>query len=266
MSTLPSIFVSHGAPSLLIEDVPAREFLATLARHYERPRAILCISAHWETERPAVSAAASPATIHDFGGFPDELYQLRYPAHGAPWLAERVHVLLKKGGVLSDVSPNRGLDHGAWVPLYLMYPRADIPVTQLSIQRHRDPTAHYRIGRLLAPLREEGILVLGSGSFVHNLARVSPGSETPAPWALEFDGWMDAHLRESHLDALLDYRRLAPHARLAHPDDDHLMPLFSALGAAGERPQVTRLHESWTWGSLGMSAYAVNGDATEARR
>jgi 4,5-DOPA dioxygenase extradiol len=252
----PAVFVSHGAPTLAIEQNGTVEFLKRLGGELGRPEAILCVSAHWNTEAPAVSGAERPETIHDFGGFPDELFRMRYPAPGAAGLAERVRELLGEAGLACTVSPRRGLDHGAWVPLKLIYPEADVPVTQLSVQPSLGTEHHFRMGRALAPLREEGVLILATGSATHNLSRIGRG-EVPPDWAREFDEWLFRKISEGALGELLDYRRLAPHAAVAHPTDEHLLPLFVAMGAGSEESQVRgrSLHSGWTWGSLSMAAY-----------
>ncbi|HEX7956134.1 MAG TPA: class III extradiol ring-cleavage dioxygenase [Pyrinomonadaceae bacterium] len=254
---LPTVFVSHGAPTLAVEENDTTEFLRGLGGEFGRPRAVLCVSAHWDTTTPTVSAAASPETIHDFGGFPAELYRIRYRAPGAPALAARVAALLGGAGLDCEVTNERGLDHGAWVPLRLMYAAADVPVAQLSIQPRQDAAYHFRLGRALAPLRDEGVLVLATGSVTHNLARLGAGAPPPE-WAREFEAWLSRKVTEGDVEELLDYRRLAPHARLAHPTDEHLLPLFVALGA-GSVDGSTRgrsLHRGWTMGSLSMAAYS----------
>jgi 4,5-DOPA dioxygenase extradiol len=255
-SNFPVVFVSHGAPTLALEQNSTVEFLKRLGGELGRPSSILCVSAHWNTEAPAVSAAERPETIHDFGGFPDELYRMRYPAPGAPRLAGRVRELLGAAGIACTVSPGRGLDHGAWVPLQLIYKEADVPVTQLSVQPSLGTEHHYRMGRALVPLREEGVLILATGSATHNLSRIGRG-DVPPEWAKEFDEWLLRKISEGAIEELLDYRRLAPHAAVAHPTDEHLLPLFVALGAgAGESPAPGRsLHRGWTWASLSMAAY-----------
>jgi 4,5-DOPA dioxygenase extradiol len=258
---LPAVFVSHGAPTLAVEQNDTVEFLKRLGGELGRPGAILCVSAHWNTEAPAVSGAERPETIHDFGGFSEELYRIRYPAPGAPRLAARVRELLGEGGLSCTVSPARGLDHGAWVPLRLIYPGADVPVTQLSVQPSLGTEHHLQMGRALAPLREEGVLVLATGSATHNLSRIGRG-EVPPEWAREFDEWLFRKITEGSLAELLDYRRLAPHASVAHPTDEHLLPLFVAMGA-GAVDSSTRgrgLHRGWTCGSLSMAAYGFGSD------
>jgi 4,5-DOPA dioxygenase extradiol len=251
---LPAVFVSHGAPTLAVEQNDTVEFLKRLGRELGRPEAILCVSAHWNTTAPAVSAAERPETVHDFGGFSEELYRIDYPAPGAPSLAGRVRELLEGAGLACTISPARGLDHGAWVPLRHIYPEADIPVTQLSVQPSLGAEHHLRMGQALAPLREEGVLILATGSATHNLSRIGRGGAPPA-WAGEFDEWLYEKINIGALEELLDYRRRAPYASVAHPTDEHLLPLFVALGAGGAEARGRSLHRGWTYGSLSMAAY-----------
>lgn len=255
-NSFPALFVSHGAPTLALEQNGTVEFLKSLGKGLGRPKSILCVSAHWSTDAPTVSGAERPETIHDFGGFSDELHHMRYPAPGAPGVAERVRELLDEAKFACTITSNRGLDHGAWVPLKLIFPEADVPVTQLSVQPSQGTEHHYRLGRALAPLREEGVLILATGSATHNLSRIGRG-EVPPEWAREFDEWLYGKVTAGALEELLDYRRLAPHATVAHPTDEHLLPLFVALGAgSGETTARGRcLHRGWTWGSLSMAAY-----------
>jgi 4,5-DOPA dioxygenase extradiol len=255
---MPSVFVSHGAPTLAIEANDTVEFLRGLGARLPRPSAILCVSAHWETRVPTLSAAERPETIHDFGGFPAELYRVRYEAPGAPRLAARAAELLSSAGIKSEVSPSRGLDHGAWVPLSLVYPEADVPVTQLSVQPGAGAAEHFRVGQALAPLRGEGVLLLATGGATHNLHKIGRGSDAP-DWAARFDEWLDEKVAGGSYEELLEYHRLAPHAELAHPTDEHLLPLFVAAGAGGG-PGL-RLHKGWTHGSLSMAAYMFGGGA-----
>lgn len=255
-----TIFLSHGAPSLILEPSPAREFLSGLGRRIDRPKAILAVSAHWETQRPAVNAVSANETIHDFHGFPSALYALRYPAPGSAVLAARVADLLEKAGFAPETDHARGLDHGAWIPLKLVYPEADIPVVQLSVQSRLGPDHHFAVGRALAPLRREDILIVGSGSFTHNLGELDwAGSGAPAPdWTADFIAWMDAALVEGRTDDLLAYRQRAPHAARNHPSEEHLLPLYVAWGAAGAGRRTERLHASMTFGTLSMAAYAFS--------
>ncbi|HEY9645392.1 MAG TPA: class III extradiol ring-cleavage dioxygenase, partial [Chroococcidiopsis sp.] len=185
------------------------------------------------------------------------LYQLKYPAPGAPELAARVMALLTKAGFAPQIDRDRGLDHGAWEPLMLMYPEADIPVTQLSIQPHLGTAHHVQLGRALAALKDEGVLIVASGTATHNLRALSADHNAPVlDWVVEFDQWLAKAIASADLDALLDYRRQAPHARQSHPSEEHFLPLFVALGAGGDRPHATQLHSSFQHGALSMAAYA----------
>ncbi|WP_116135370.1 DODA-type extradiol aromatic ring-opening family dioxygenase [Trinickia diaoshuihuensis] len=235
MSRLPSLFLSHGAPTLPIDpSMPSGEF-ATLGARLPRPRSILVLSAHWGTNIPVASTAEAPETIHDFYGFPRALYELQYRAPGAPDVARQAAALLDAAGIAAQTQPH-GLDHGAWVPLLLMYPEADIPVAQLSIQPHRDPAHHYAVGRALRPLADDGVLIVGSGQITHNLRAADFGAKPgdADPRVAQFTDWFESRLAERDVQALLDYRLRAPHAALMHPTDEHLLPVFAALGAASD--------------------------------
>ncbi len=261
MSVLPTIYVSHGSPMLALQDSPARRFLQGLGASLPAPTAILMVSAHWQTANtPAVSLAPQPATIHDFGGFPQALFDIRYPAPGAPELAERAAALLEGAGIAAGRSAGRGLDHGAWVPLSLMYPDADVPVAQLSLVHGATPAQHELIGQALAPLRAQGVLIIGSGSLTHNLYELD-GQRLDAPmphWVSEFEAWIRQRLLDGDRAALRDYRQQAPSAARNHPSEEHLLPLFVALGAAGPAARARRLHASVEHGVLAMDAYAFD--------
>jgi 4,5-DOPA dioxygenase extradiol len=250
---LPAYFVSHGAPSLPFDDVPARGFLRDLGREIGKPRAILAVSAHWDTSAPQANRVAVNDTIHDFRGFSPALHAVRYPAPGDAALAQRVAMLT--GGTLDTA---RGLDHGAWVPLMLMYPGADVPVVQLSVQSHLGAAHHIALGRSIASLRQDNVLVIGTGGFVHNLRQLAAEGAPEPHWSQEFSGWMHEKLMAGDEAALADYRKAAPHAVLAQPTEDHFMPLFVAFGAANEKPKAARLHSSATFGSLRMDAYSFS--------
>lgn len=257
---LPTIFVSHGAPTLALQDVPARRFLDGLGTGLPRPRAVAAVTAHWETPHPSVGGALRPETVHDFGRFDDRLFALRYPAPGDPALADQVSDLLCGAGLASEVDRTRGLDHGIWVPLLLMYRDADVPVVPISVQPGCGPAHHLQVGRALAALREQDVLVLASGSFTHDLSRFrgrALESATPAD-VDEFAGWFDQALTQGRTTDLLGYRTRAPHAEENHPTEEHLLPLFVALGAAGPGARAERLHRSSTYGVLRMDAYAFH--------
>jgi 4,5-DOPA dioxygenase extradiol len=257
---LPSVFVSHGAPTLPFEEVPARRFLEDLGRELGRPEAVLCVSAHWESARPALSLAEAPETIHDFYGFPESLYEITYSAPGAPELARRAAALLAGAGREASLVETRGLDHGAWAPLLLMYPEAETPVTQLSVQTQGGPAGHVELGRVLAPLRAEGVLILGSGGAVHNLREWRGGEADVPDWARAFDDWLAERIEVGAVEDLVDYRSRAPSGERAHPTEEHLLPLFVALGAGMAADGGGRvLHRSFGPGGLSMAAYAFDG-------
>jgi 4,5-DOPA dioxygenase extradiol len=259
MTALPSVFISHGAPTLPIDpSMPSGEF-ANLAATLPRPRAILVLSAHWATAKPAASIAARPETIHDFYGFPRALYELRYPAPGAPELGAEAAALIGASGIAATTA-DYGLDHGAWVPLLLMFPDAEVPVAQVSIQPHLDPAHHFRVGRALRSLREDGVLIVGSGQITHNLraADFSARPEDADPRVSEFTGWFEERLLKRDIDALLEYRRRAPHAVLMHPTDEHLLPVFSALGAADDDFKLGIQSLGTFQKSLAMTNYVFN--------
>jgi len=256
---LPTLFISHGSPMTALMDSPARHFLAGLGGLFERPKAILVASAHWVTAAPTVNAVPRNTTIHDFHGFPKALFELEYNAPGAPDLALRICDLLQAGGFSPRLDRARGLDHGAWVPLLLAYPAAEIPVLQLSLQPPQGAAAHVALGAALRPLRAEGVLIIGSGSFTHDLRRFRGGVALDVPETpdvTEFSDWMDARIMAADIASLIDYRRLAPHAADEHPTEEHILPLHVALGAASESFQATRLHRSVEFGFLRMDTYA----------
>jgi 4,5-DOPA dioxygenase extradiol len=257
---MPVVFISHGSPTLAFDDVPARNFLVRLSSRLPHPKAILCISAHWEASVPSITGGAAPSTIHDFHGFPKALYDLRCDAPGDPALAARVAGLLEGGGYAPSINDTRGFDHGVWSPLMLAYPQSGVPVVQLSLLRRHSPADHISLGRLLAPLREDGILILGSGGAVHNLRALDWHNRSGIPgWAVTFDQWLTTNILAGNFDALSDYRAQAPEAEIAHPSEEHILPLFVALGAAAgvsQNAQGGLLHQSFTFGSLGMSSYA----------
>jgi 4,5-DOPA dioxygenase extradiol len=256
MTSFPAVFLSHGAPTLAVEDGSDTQAWAKLASQLPRPDSILVVSAHWDTDAPAASTSEQPETIHDFFGFPRELYEQRYPAPGAPVLARRTAALLSAAGLRCEMNAKRGLDHGAWVPLKWMYPKADIPVTQLSVQSHRGPRHHHAIGRAIGALRDEGTLILASGGIVHNLRDLEwhmRGTRQASDWARTFNDWIAARVKIGAVDELLDYRRLAPQAERCHPTEEHFDPFFVALGAGG--PAARRLELGFDLGSLGMDGY-----------
>lgn len=250
----PALFVSHGAPSMVIEPCPTRSFLERLGEEVGTPAGIVCVSAHWTTREPRVTTHPHPPTIHDFGGFAEELHRLEYRAPGDPQLGERVLTLLGEHGLGGEPDPVRGYDHGAWSPLMLMYPQAQVPLVQLSVQPHLGPEHHLELGRALAALRDEGILVLASGSTTHNLADFFGRSLDAAPlsYARDFAQWLKEGIEAGRVEDLLAYRERAPEALRNHPTPEHLLPLFVALGAGGKGRQI---HDAYTYGALSMAAF-----------
>lgn len=254
---VPPVFVSHGSPMLAVEPGAAGAMLAQLGRDLPRPRAVLVVSAHWEAPGPVVGTNPRPGVIHDFYGFPRQLYELDYPAPGAPTVALRAAELLREAGLDPRGSDTRGLDHGAWVPLRYLYPAADLPVAQLAVSPARGARFHLDLGRALAPLADEGVLVLGSGGVTHNLGefRGQP-ADTPAPdWVVDFGDWAAARLAAGDSDAVVDYRRSGPAALRNHPTEEHFLPLLVALGAAGIGARGRRLPAGTTYGILVMDAF-----------
>lgn len=258
MTQMPVLFLSHGSPLLAIEPSPARDFMLQLGEKLPRPKAVLVVSAHYETARPAVTAGAAPETIYDFGGFPRQLYEMRYPAPGAPDVARRIAELFREVELPTQLDQKRGLDHGAWVPLSLIYPAHDLPVLQLSLLTSEDPNVHEAVGKVLRPLREEGVLIVGSGSATHNLReyfRPSQKYEVTPDWVSGFQDWLADRIQANDREGLLDYRH-HPLGLKNHPTAEHLMPLFVALGAADEEEPGQRLHTSLENYLIGMDAYA----------
>jgi 4,5-DOPA dioxygenase extradiol len=256
---MPTIFVSHGAPSLLLDRDPTFHFFKELGRLIPFPKAILCVSAHWETYNPTVTGNSQPETIHDFFGFPKALYDIEYPAPGDYRLAQTVREMIIGAGFKCDVDKGRGLDHGTWVPLKLMYPSAEIPTIQLSVQTAKGGTDHHlKIGKTLQSLRQHGVLILGSGGATHNLHELGryPINDSPQPYAVEFDAWLCESIQNASDEDLLNYKKRAPSAARNHPTDEHFLPLFVPLGAGGKGTKGKQLHQGFTYGLFSMAAYA----------
>ena len=257
MTRQPTLFLSHGSPMHAVEPGAAGKAWAALGKTLPRPRAVLIASAHWESAVPMLTGNPQPATIHDFGGFPAELYKLRYAAPGAPDLAAQTVALLKAADITAGVDGCRGLDHGAWVPLRWMYPDADVPVVQISVQPGRGTAHHLRLGRALAPLAADNVLIVGSGHTTHNLRdwMADPRRQAPLPYAAAFAEWLGDRLRAGDTEALLAYREQAPDAARAHPSEEHFLPLFVAWGAAGTDADVVPVVEGFEAGALSMDSY-----------
>ena len=259
---LPVLFVSHGAPTFAIEPGLAGPQLAALGRALPAAEAVLVVSPHWMTRGGVrVTASPLPETIHDFGGFPRDLYALRYPAAGHPALAARTAELLAQAGYQAGTDPRRGLDHGAWVPLRHLYPEAQVPVFQVSLPQPLDPAGALAFGRALAPLRGQGVLIVGSGSMTHNLYEFRGHGGGDAPYVAQFTQWVREAtrnaMRDGDVQPLIDYRRLAPHAERAHPTDEHFLPLLVAIGAAAAGEPLQVIDGGITYGILSMESYVI---------
>jgi 4,5-DOPA dioxygenase extradiol len=267
MATIPSLFVSHGAPTMANQANDVTRAWTRLGNVLPRPEAIVMVSAHWDNLHPARLRSAAARDDPRLHRLPEELYQIRYPAKGSPILAQRVQASLANAGLVVEVDSTRGLDHGAWVPLKWMYPKADIPVAQVSVQSRQGARHHYAIGKALAPMRAGGVLVIGSGGIVHNLRDLDwSGSGAVMDWARDFNDWIAQKVEARALEDLLDYRRLAPLPSRAHPTEEHFDPFFVAMGAGGfpepnheddiaEAPGAERIELGIQMGSLGMEAW-----------
>ena len=252
----PGLFVAHGAPDVILSDIPARKFLTELGPRLPTPRGIVVVSAHWQTNDLRMTGPSTLETIYDFFGWPAPLYDIVYHASGAEWLNQRLARVLDEAGYTVRLALRRGLDHGAWVPLSLMFPKADIPVVQLSLLRSASPELHFRIGQALDGLRHEGVMILGSGGLVHNLRQLMPEGTPPDSWAQSFDTWLFDRLVTRALPELFDYASQAEYANLAHPTGEHLLPLFVSMGAGWSEEHTKNIHRSFSYGNLSMASYA----------
>jgi len=251
---MPALFIGHGSPMNAIEDSEFSRAWAEVARSLPKPKAILCVSAHWQTAGTRVTAMEQPRTIYDFYGFPQELYEKRYPAPGSPELAKMTVETLRESHVGLD--SERGLDHGAWAVLCQMYPKADVPVVQLSLDQRKQPALHYELGRELRALRRKGVLIIGSGNIVHNLREMA-WEDTAYDWALEFDSHMKDLILSGDHKAIVDYSKLGRSARLAVPTLEHYLPLLYVLGAQNKAERVKFFAEKVTLGSMSMRSVRV---------
>ncbi len=261
MSTPRTLFLSHGAPTLALDHSPTVAFLRDLGQRVTKPKAVVIVSAHHTTAAPVLGAHPAPPTVHDFGGFPEPLYRLRYPSAGAVDLAERTAATLRDAGFDAAIDPRHGIDHGVWVPLLHLFPAADVPVVPLSVSPRQDAAWHLALGRALAPLLSDEVLLIGSGGFVHNLGRLAwqtPDARIPSDWARDFADWMTARIQDGESGRAVDWLAQAPQPRLAHPTPEHLLPLFVAWGAAGADADGTLLHQDWELGSLAMHAFGFS--------
>ncbi|SDM02624.1 Aromatic ring-opening dioxygenase, catalytic subunit, LigB family [Modicisalibacter muralis] len=255
------LFISHGSPSLTISEHPARDFLVELGQRLPRPRGALVVSAHFETPTLTLGGAAQPQTLHDFHGFPQVMYQQRYPAPGLPDIAERLSAQLSAHGIEARVDSKRPLDHGIWSPLSLVWPEADVPLLPVSVPMALGDNERLALAAQLGRFAErEELWLIGSGSATHNLGDRKPGDARPDAWAQAFHDWSRDVAERGDLAALGDWQRRAPHARHAHPTPEHFLPLLMAVGALEGAPMTT-LHESFMFGNLSMLCLAASATA-----
>lgn len=255
---MPSYFFAHGAPSIVLEDNEYTQLLKNFKDHSPKPKAIVLFSAHWEESVQSVSAAETYETIYDFGGFQDELYQMTYPAQSDRFLSEQIQKLFEQQGIQNVRNEERGLDHGAWAVLKLLYPDADIPVVALSVNRNLPNEQQYQIGKALAELREQDVLIIGSGGTVHNLRKLNWRSNGTDEWAAQFDSWLQNKLEAWDTESLFQYRELAPFAQESVPTSEHFIPLLLAMGTGDSNRQAKLLHRSYQYGNLSLSGWQFN--------
>jgi 4,5-DOPA dioxygenase extradiol len=254
MELAPVFFISHGAPTFAIEPGTLGPRLHTLGQQLASAKAVLVVSPHWQTRDVQVMTTVKPETMHDFGGFPAALYKLQYPASGQPDIAAEAARLLTEAGFATTFDDQRGLDHGAWVPLMHLLPDVNVPVFQVSMPRTLTTAQALKLGQALAPLRAQGVVILASGSMTHNLYEFSPYATRVEPYVQEFAAWVRSAVQAKTTDALVAYRELAPHAQRAHPSEDHFLPLLVALGARCD-DEVRVIDESIIHGMLSMESY-----------
>lgn len=247
---IPSIFICHGGPNLVFEKNDYTKFLKELGRRYT-PKGIVIFTAHWESDTLAISFRDDTyEMIYDFGGFQKELYSFKYPAKGSIEIASSLQTKLESHGITTKKDESRGLDHGAWVVLHLMYPEANIPVVQVSVNPKLSLEEQYKIGQSIQELGKEDILVIGSGATVHNLATIDWEANDTKAWAMEFDSWLIDKVEKKDLDSLMAFENLAPYAKLAIPRNEHLVPLFINMGSGQNKVSPKLLHRSYDYGTL----------------
>jgi len=254
-SIMPALFLAHGSPSIVIEKGPYIDFLTQLHKTIKTPKAIVIFSAHWESRFQQISSVQQYSTIYDFSGFPPEMYKIKYPAPGSPDLAKEIQDMFTENEIASFLDEKRGLDHGVWTLLKLIYPKADIPVVALSVDPRSSPEELFRIGSIVSSLREKEILVIGSGGTVHNLGRLNWGGNSIDKWALGFDNWLEERINSWNTEELFEYKTKAPFARDAVPTPEHFIPIFVALGAGSSTKNASLLHRSYQYGSLSYMSW-----------
>lgn len=259
-SPQPLVFISHGSPMVGVEKDAYTKALRRMGEDLPLPRAIVVVSAHWESPAPIrVTGSERPKLVYDFSGFPEELYQLRYPSPGNPDLGREIVDLVSQAGFEAKLDPNRGLDHGAWVPMIHAYPDAKVPLLEMTLPIPRSAPELLKLGQALAPLRRQGILLVGSGGVVHNLGRLHwDDKDAPVdPWARRFDDWIRARLEKKEVEQIRDYATAAPESKVAVPTSEHFDPLFFVLGASSEADRVVDVYEGFQYGNLSMRTFIL---------
>lgn len=251
-SRLPAYFIAHGAPTLVLENNRYTAHIRKIAARHAKPNAVVIISAHWESPVQLIGGASQYSTIHDFYGFPPEMYQIQYPAIGKPALADKIKNLLGKANIPSEIDTKRGLDHGSWVVLRLMYPDADIPVVAMSVNPHAKAEDMYAVGKAIESLRDENVLIIGSGGTTHNLRKLYWGMEEPISWASKFEDWITNTTSAWNTKDLFNFMTLAPHAKDAVPTAEHFAPFLMAMGAGDKEKQAKQEHKEFQAGSLSL--------------
>ncbi|MBE1446256.1 DODA-type extradiol aromatic ring-opening family dioxygenase [Paenibacillus sp. OAS669] len=252
---VPALFVAHGMPTLVLETNSYTKLLRNLGLLLPRPKGIAIFSAHWEHPVQMISSAPQLETMYDFFGFPEPLYELDYPAKGDLVLSMEIERLLSGEGIRCELNHRRGLDHGVWTVMKLLYPEADIPLVSLSVHPRLVPEEQYRIGKALLALREQGVMIIGSGGTVHNLSKLRWESEGADKWAVHFDRWLADKINVWDLESLFDYAQRAPYAQKAVPTQEHLAPLFICMGAADRNRSARLLHQQYQYGTMSLSAW-----------
>lgn len=256
MTTAPALFISHGAPTFALEPGMLGPRLSSIGERLGNVKALLVVSPHWQTQHTAIMTTPYPPTLHDYGGFPPELYRIEHPAIGHPPLATEIGQSLAETGRHIQLDHRRGLDHGAWVPLRYLDPKARIPSFQVSLRSNLDAAGAVRLGKALAPWRRQGVAIIGSGSLTHNLHEFRDGAAHEAAYTAEFRDWVRDAVVRRDVDQLIDYRQLAPHARRAHPTQEHFLPLLVAIGASLDGESVQVIDAGTAHGVLSMESYA----------
>lgn len=254
MQKAPSLFVSHGAPTFALEVSALVDKLAALGTRLNSIKAVLVVSPHWQTHQLEVMTTAQPETIHDFYGFPEALYELQYPVQGCPKLANEAAGLLKAAGLDCALDSSRGLDHGAWVPLMHLFPQANVPAFQISLPYNATPQMAYALGQAIAPLKAQGVLILGTGGITHNLGHFMR-RDVGLSYVTQFGNWVRKAIAENRVEDLLNYRQLAPNATQAHPTDEHFLPLFVVLGSHSSNETLEVIEGGVSYDILCMDSY-----------